>query len=205
MDESYGPARALRAVHTIAPLVHIPDKEVLAADAFRVLKPGGWFVALDRLISHDGEPSPEIVGYIAREDIDFEIASPARYRRALEAAGFVDVSLINHNPWYQTVACGEPARLGRAGTPSSPSWTGRPWTSRSVSGARWSSCWTPASIARTNSGAGGLGPCFSRISTLSSLPAPPNYATSTATSLRSFGIAANSHREGVPRRVSGNC
>ena len=123
-------------VHTIVPLVHIPDKEVLAADAFRVLKPGGWFVASDWLISHDGEPSLEMAGYIAREDIDFGIASPARYRRALEAAGFVDVSLVNHNPWYQTVAFGEPARLGRAGTLSWPSWTRQPWTSRPASGVR---------------------------------------------------------------------
>ena len=92
-------------------IVHIPDKEALAADAFRVLKPGGWFVASDWLISHDGEPSPEMADYIAKEDLDFGMASPARYRRALEAAGFVDVSLTNRNPWYRTVAREELARL----------------------------------------------------------------------------------------------
>ena len=92
-------------------IVHIPDKEALAADAFRVLRPGGWFVASDWLISHDGEPSPEMADYIAKEDLDFGMASPARYRRALEAAGFVDVSLTNRNPWYRTVARGELARL----------------------------------------------------------------------------------------------
>ena len=102
-------------------IVHIPDKEALAADAFRVLKSGGWFVASDWLISHDGEPSPEMADYIAREDLDFGMASPARYRRALEAAGaagaagFVDVSLTNHNPWYRTVAREELARLEGAG------------------------------------------------------------------------------------------
>ena len=96
-------------------IVHIPDKEALAADAFRVLRPGGWFVASDWLISHDGEPSPEMADYIAKEDLDFGMASPARYRRALEAAGFVDVSLTNRNPWYRTVARGELARLEGAG------------------------------------------------------------------------------------------
>ena len=96
-------------------IVHIPDKEALAADAFRVLKPSGWFVASDWLISHDGEPSPEMADYIAMEDLDFGMASPARYRRALEAAGFVDVSLTNRNPWYRTVARGELARLEGAG------------------------------------------------------------------------------------------
>ena len=96
-------------------IIHIPDKEALAADAFRVLKPGGWFVASDWLISHDGEPSPEMADYIAREDLDFAMASPERYRRALEAAGFVDVSLTNRNPWYRTVAREELARLEGAG------------------------------------------------------------------------------------------
>ena len=96
-------------------IVHIPDKEALAADAFRVLKPGGWFVVSDWLISHDGEPSPEMADYIAEEDLDFGMASPARYRRALEAAGFVDVSLTNRNPWYRTVARQELARLEGTG------------------------------------------------------------------------------------------
>ena len=96
-------------------IVHIPDKEALAADVFRVLRPGGWFVASDWLISHDGEPSPEMADYIAKEDLDFGMASPARYRRALETAGFVDVSLTNRNPWYRTVARGELARLEGTG------------------------------------------------------------------------------------------
>lgn len=51
--------------------VHTPDKEALVADAFRVLKPGGWFVASDWLISHDGKPSLEMADYIAREDLNF--------------------------------------------------------------------------------------------------------------------------------------
>ena len=39
-------------------IVHIPDKQALMRDVFRVLKPGGWFVASDWLIGHDHEPSP---------------------------------------------------------------------------------------------------------------------------------------------------
>ena len=53
--------------------------------------------------------------YILRECLDFGMAWSARYRRALEAAGFVDVSQKNRNPWYRTVAREELARLDGVG------------------------------------------------------------------------------------------
>ncbi len=92
-------------------IVHIADKEALAADVFRVLRPGGWFVASDWLISHDGEPSPAMAAYIAAEALDFGMASPARYRAALAAAGFVDIELVDRNRWYRELARAELARL----------------------------------------------------------------------------------------------
>jgi ubiquinone/menaquinone biosynthesis C-methylase UbiE len=96
-------------------IIHISDKDFLAGEAFRVLKPGGWFVASDWLISHDGEPSPEMADYIAKEALDFGMASPRRYQRALQAAGFVDISLRNRNEWYREVARKELALLEGAG------------------------------------------------------------------------------------------
>jgi hypothetical protein len=39
------------------------------------------------------------------------MASPARYERALAAAGFVDVELRNRNAWYRDVARAELDRL----------------------------------------------------------------------------------------------
>lgn len=92
-------------------IVHIPDKENLTRDAFRVLKPGGMFVASDWLISHDGDPSPEMAAYIAQEDLNFGMASPDRYRKALVAAGFMDITLKNRNPWYRDIARDELMRL----------------------------------------------------------------------------------------------
>lgn len=92
-------------------IVHIPDKETLAADVYRVLRPGGWFVASDWLIAHDHEPSPEMAAYIAAEALDFGMASPGRYRAALEAAGFADIELVNRNEWYREVARHELERL----------------------------------------------------------------------------------------------
>jgi len=92
-------------------IVHIADKETLARDVYRLLRPGGWFVASDWLISHDEKPSPAMATYIAAEGLDFGMASPDRYRAALEQAGFVDIELRNRNPWYREVARAELERL----------------------------------------------------------------------------------------------
>lgn len=85
-------------------IVHIPDKHGLMKEVFRVLKPGGWFVASDWLIGHEGAPSPEMAAYIKSEGLDFGMASPARYRDAMEKAGFEDIFFVNRNDWYRKAA-----------------------------------------------------------------------------------------------------
>lgn len=92
-------------------IVHIADKHALMAEVFRVLKRGGWFVASDWLIGHDGDPSPEMAAYIKSEGLDFGMASPARYRDAMERAGFTNVQVTSRNAWYREVAKQELARL----------------------------------------------------------------------------------------------
>jgi phosphoethanolamine N-methyltransferase len=96
-------------------IVHISDKEALAAEVFRVLRPGGWFAASDWLIAHDGAPSPDMAAYIAAEDLDFAMASPRRYHAALAAAGFVQIGLVNRNRWYLGQARDELAWMSGAG------------------------------------------------------------------------------------------
>lgn len=92
-------------------LLHVPDKDTLFADIFRVLAPGGVFAASDWLIGHDEEPSAGMKAYIEAEGLSFSMASPDRYRLAMERAGFENIVISDRNPWYRKVARGELDRL----------------------------------------------------------------------------------------------
>ena len=92
-------------------LLHVPDKDALFAEIFRVLKPGGVFAASNWMIAHDGEPSPQMKAYVAAEGLSFAMASPGRYAEAMRRAGFLDITIRDRNPWYREVARGELARL----------------------------------------------------------------------------------------------
>lgn len=91
-------------------IVHIPDKRALMAEIHRVLKPGGRFLASDWLIGTD-VPTAAMAAYIAAEGLDFAMATPAHYRAAMAAAGFVDVATRSRNEWYRREARDELARL----------------------------------------------------------------------------------------------
>ncbi|HEX4570192.1 MAG TPA: methyltransferase domain-containing protein [Dongiaceae bacterium] len=92
-------------------IIHIPDKEALFADIFRILVPGGRFIASDWLRADDGPPSPAMERYIESEGLSFAMASPARYRRAMAAAGFRDIEIRDRNAWYAARAREELAAL----------------------------------------------------------------------------------------------
>jgi SAM-dependent methyltransferase len=97
-------------------IIHIPDKHALMAEVARVLKPGGWFLASDWLIGTE-EISPGMAAYIAAEGLDFGMATPARYRSAMEAEGFQGIRITSRNAWYRDEARREVARMrGEVGT-----------------------------------------------------------------------------------------
>ncbi|MCB1388135.1 MAG: methyltransferase domain-containing protein [Rhodobacteraceae bacterium] len=94
-------------------IIHIPDKHALMAEVFRVLRPGGRFLASDWLIGTE-TISARMAEYIAAEGLDFGMATPARYRDAMQTAGFVDIETTSRNGWYRQQAREELARLRAA-------------------------------------------------------------------------------------------
>jgi phosphoethanolamine N-methyltransferase len=85
-------------------IIHVADKPALAADVFRVLEPDGWFVASDWLAGYDEQPSPEMQAYLVAEGLDFGLASATAYSAAMQAAGFVDIGIVDRNEWYRQQA-----------------------------------------------------------------------------------------------------
>lgn len=112
-------------------IVHIPDKARLMAEVARVLRPGGWFIASDWLIGTE-EVSPLMADYIAAEGLDFGMASPARYRAAMAAAGFTDIRITSRNLWYRQEARAEIARLRGAAGDRAAQVVGRDFVARNI-------------------------------------------------------------------------
>ena len=105
------PAASFDVVFSKDALIHIPDKEALFSDIHRLLRPGGRFIASDWLRSDDNPPSPAMERYIASEGLSFAMASPARYRRAMEQAGFRAIDIRDRNAWYAALARTELAAI----------------------------------------------------------------------------------------------
>lgn len=84
-------------------IIHIPDKHTLMRDVFRVLRPGGWFIASDWLIGTE-TPSQQMLDYIKSEGLDFGMATPERYLAAMAEAGFRNCQAVSRNAWYRKQA-----------------------------------------------------------------------------------------------------
>lgn len=81
-------------------MCHIEDKEALYAELFRVLRPGGRVAVGDWLRDADGPYSPAMQAFIETTGLSFHLDSLDGVKRKLEAAGFVDVEVVNRNEWF---------------------------------------------------------------------------------------------------------
>ncbi len=84
--------------------LHISNKEWLAKELFRVLKPGGFIAASDWMRKDDNPPSEQMVNYIKAEGLDMQMCSLERYSKSLLDAGFIKIKIKDRNKWYLNLA-----------------------------------------------------------------------------------------------------
>jgi phosphoethanolamine N-methyltransferase len=85
-------------------LVQIPDKAAVFAEALRVLRPGGRFIASDWLRGGAAQYSAEMMEFFRLEGIAYNMATLAESAAALQAAGFVHVEIRDRHGWYLDLA-----------------------------------------------------------------------------------------------------
>jgi ubiquinone/menaquinone biosynthesis C-methylase UbiE len=85
-------------------LVQIPDKPAIFAEALRVLRPGGRFIASDWLRADGAGYSAEMMEFFRLEGIAYNMASLADSAAALRAAGFGTVEVRDRHHWYLELA-----------------------------------------------------------------------------------------------------
>ena len=89
------------AVFSKDSMIHIPDKAALFAEVFRVLRPGGLFLASDWMQSAAGPGSPEMAIFVEKSGLSFTLGITDDLPAALESAGFTDIRVVDRNPWYR--------------------------------------------------------------------------------------------------------
>ena len=105
------PARSFDVVFSKDSIVQIQDKPALFAEVFRVLRPGGRFLASDWLRGGSGPYSAEMIEFFRLEGIAYNMASLEESVAALRRAGFTDVEVRDRNAWYLGLAERELASL----------------------------------------------------------------------------------------------
>jgi len=80
--------------------LHIPKKDELINDIYRVLKPGGFVAVSDWMRIDDKPPSTQMQEYIAAEGLDMHMCSLEYYEKELKNAGFINIFIKDRNAWY---------------------------------------------------------------------------------------------------------
>jgi len=105
------PDESVDVVFSKEVFLHIPNKDDLIKDIYRVLKPGGLVAVSDWMRMDDNPPSKQMQEYIAAEGLDMYMCSLKRYKQALKNAGFTDIAIKDRNAWYLSKAQHELATI----------------------------------------------------------------------------------------------
>lgn len=92
-------------------IIHVDDKAGLCTEAFRVLRPGGFFLASDWLKRIDGPLSTGLRDWVEKMGLTFHLETLESMGRKLRLAGFVDVVLRDRHAWYREVGRNELDRM----------------------------------------------------------------------------------------------
>jgi len=75
-------------------MVLIHDNRPLFREIMRVLKPGGLFRAADWLWAKGAETSPVVQAWLSEGQSDYVFTTPADTRKAMQAAAFTEISVV---------------------------------------------------------------------------------------------------------------
>ena len=94
------PDESIDLVFSKETFLHIPNKDDLIKDIYRVLKPSGLVAVSDWMRIDDNSPSIQMQEYITAEGLDMYMCSLKHYEQLLKNAGFIDISIKDRNAWY---------------------------------------------------------------------------------------------------------
>lgn len=83
-------------------MIHIEDKHALFREVFRVLRPGGIFVASDWMRVDENPPGPAAQHWIDTVGLSFGMHSAPFYEEALRTSGFEGISTRDRNAFLIT-------------------------------------------------------------------------------------------------------
>lgn len=92
-------------------MIHIPDKQALFHEVYRVLKPGGVFAASDWLVGENANNSVEWAQFVELAHLTFAVATSDETEKLIVAAGFEQVSTDDRNAWYAPITVLEVEQL----------------------------------------------------------------------------------------------
>jgi phosphoethanolamine N-methyltransferase len=80
-------------------IIHIPDKQSLFSEVYRVLKPGGWVVMSDWYCSEDPF-TEEMSNWLEATGLKLAMKPIQNDGSLLDELGFSDTAILDRNEWF---------------------------------------------------------------------------------------------------------
>jgi len=80
-------------------IIHIPDKQALFSEVYRVLRPGGWLVMSDWYCS-EAPFTEEMSSWVERTGLSFAMTPIENDSSLLKKLGFLETDILDRNEWF---------------------------------------------------------------------------------------------------------